>query len=210
MILYLAGLLGIAVFAVSGALAAGRKGFDLLGVVVIAWVTAVGGGTIRDLLLNQHPIFWIRDPTCLQVILLAAGLTVAYTRFRKPPRTVLLIADALGLAFFTISGAQIAEQQQVAGIIVVFMGTVTGAVGGLLRDLLSGEVPLLLLPSELYATPAIAGASGYLALKAMGVAPMPAAFLGMAMVAGLRIVAIFWPLRLPVFRVEDDGSAGSA
>src|SRR5262245_62121102 len=109
MILYLLDLCGVAVFAVSGAIGAGRKRFDLLGVVLIATVTAIGGGTIRDVLLNRHPVFWIEDPTYLPVILAAAALTLVYARYRPPPRTSLLVADALGLALFTISGSQVAE-----------------------------------------------------------------------------------------------------
>src|SRR5215470_12455197 len=109
MILTLLSLLGVAVFAASGALAAGRKNFDLLGVVVIALVTAVGGGTLRDLLLDRHPIFWVKDPVHLTVIVAAAGLTLAYVRYRKPPGASLAVADALGLALFSISGARVAE-----------------------------------------------------------------------------------------------------
>ena len=111
MTLYLLDLIGVAVFAVSGALVAGRKQFDLLGVAVIATVTAIGGGTVRDVLLDRHPVFWIRDPTYLPVILAAAALALLYARVRRPPRISLLIADALGLALFTISGAQIAEER---------------------------------------------------------------------------------------------------
>src|SRR6187401_1991020 len=106
MILYLLDLLGVAVFAVSGAIAAGRKHFDLLGVAVLATVTAVGGGTTRDVLLNRHPVFWIEDPTYLLVILAASAMTLLYVCYREPPRTSLLVADALGLALFTIIGAQ--------------------------------------------------------------------------------------------------------
>jgi uncharacterized membrane protein YeiH len=204
MILYLLDLFGVGVFAVSGAIAAGRKGFDLLGVAVIATVTAIGGGTTRDLLLNRHPVFWIEDPTYLLVILFAAVLTVVYARFRRPPRISLLIADALGLALFTISGAQVTEARNLAGPIVVVMGTITGTAGGLLRDVLSGEVPLLLRQTDLYATAAIAGATAYLILQAMGVQRASAALAGMAVVAGLRLAAILWGLRLPVFRVPDE------
>lgn len=205
MILYLLDLCGVAVFAVSGALVAGRKKrFDLLGVAVIATVTAIGGGTIRDVLLDRHPVFWIEDPTYLLVILSAAALTIVYARFRQPPRISLLIADALGLALFTISGAQVAEQRNLSGTIVVVMGTVTGTAGGLLRDVLSAEVPLLLRQSELYATAAIAGATAYLMLQAAGLGQMPSALLGMATVAGLRLASILWRLRLPVFQVEDE------
>jgi uncharacterized membrane protein YeiH len=201
MILYLLELLGVGVFAVSGAIAAGRKGMDLLGVAVIATVAAIGGGTIRDILLDRHPVFWIDDPTYLLVTLSAAGLTVVYARFRRPPRVSLLIADAIGLALFTISGAQIAEGQNLSGVIVVLMGTITGTVGGVLRDILSAEVPLLLRQGELYATAAIAGVTCYLLLQAAGVEPTCAALGGMATVAGLRLAAIWWRLQLPVFNV---------
>src|SRR5580704_44498 len=91
-------MLGVGVFAASGALAAGRKNFDLLGVIVIAVVTAVGGGTMRDLLLDRHPIFWVQDTRHLSVILAAAALTLAYIRFRTPPHALRAVADALGLA----------------------------------------------------------------------------------------------------------------
>jgi uncharacterized membrane protein YeiH len=204
MILYLLDLVGVAVFAVSGAIAAGRKRFDMLGVAVIATVTAIGGGTIRDVLLNRHPVFWIEDPTYLLVILSAAALTLLYARFRKPPRISLLIADALGLALFTISGAQVAEARNLSGPIVVVMGTITGTAGGLLRDVLSAEVPLLLRQTDLYATAAIAGATAYLALQDAGLEQRHAALVGMATVVGLRLAAILWRLRLPIFHVPDE------
>lgn len=204
MILYLLDLVGVAVFAISGAIAAARKGFDLLGVAVIATVTAIGGGTTRDVLLNRHPVFWIEDPTYLLVTMAAAGLTLLYARFRKPPGFWLLVADAAGLALFTISGAQVAEARNLPGVVVVVMGTMTGAAGGVLRDVLSGEVPLLLRQTDLYATAAIAGATAYLMLQGFGMERMPAALVGMVAVAGLRMAAILWGLRLPVVRVSDD------
>jgi uncharacterized membrane protein YeiH len=109
MIIYCLSLVGVAVFAISGALAAGRKSFDWLGVLIIAGTTAIGGGTVRDVLLGRYPVFWIDDPMYLAVILVAAALTLIYVRYRTPPKLSLLIADALGLSFLTISGAQIAE-----------------------------------------------------------------------------------------------------
>jgi uncharacterized membrane protein YeiH len=203
MTLYVLSLAGVAVFAISGALTAGRKRLDLFGVTVIAIATALGGGTIRDLLLDRK-IFWIDDPAHLIVVLAAALLTLLWVRFWTPPRGSLLFADALGLALFTISGAQIAEQQGLHPLIVILMGTVTGAAGGLLRDVLCGEVPLLLRQSDLYATAAIGGATVYLILQRLDV-PRPAAALsGMAVVAVLRIAAIIWRLRLPVMRLEDE------
>jgi uncharacterized membrane protein YeiH len=204
MILYVLDLAGVAVFAVSGAIAAGRKRFDLLGVAVIATVTAIGGGTLRDILLDRHPVFWIKDPTYVLVILAAAALTLLYASFRRPPGASLLIADALGLALFTISGAQVAEERNLPGMIVVIMGTITGTAGGLLRDILSAEVPLLLRQADLYATTAIAGATAYLALQAAGLNQTLAALAGMAAVAGLRLAAILWRLRLPVFLLPEE------
>jgi len=205
MILYGLSLVGVAVFAASGALAAGRKSFDLIGVFTIAVVTAIGGGTLRDLLLDRHPIFWIRDPSYLWVILASAALTLLYVRSRRPPRSALLVADALGLALFTISGAQVAEGRDLSGVVIVLMGTLTGVAGGVLRDVLCREIPLLFGPSDtLYATAAIAGATLYLVAQELGLARTPAALLGVAVVAGVRLAAIAWQLRLPGTRVAEE------
>src|SRR5687768_1966185 len=122
---------------------------DVLGVMVIAIVTAIGGGTIRDLLLDRHPVFWIEDPSHLVVSILAAVLTLVYARFRRPPTHSLAIADALGLALFTIVGAQIAQQKLTDPILVVVMGTMTGVAGGVIRDVLSAEIPLIFRKGEL-------------------------------------------------------------
>jgi uncharacterized membrane protein YeiH len=201
-VLYVLDLLGVAVFAVSGVLAAGRKSLDLLGVLVIATLTAIGGGTVRDLLLDRHPIFWISQPTYLVVISVAAVLTIIYVRVRRPPGDALLYADALGLALFTIAGAQIAEAAGLSPIIVVLMATITGVAGGVLRDVLCAEIPLI-LRRDIYATAAIVGASAYLLAEMLG-APRPwASGLGMAAVAILRVVAIVRGLALPTFRLPE-------
>lgn len=198
LILRILEFVGVGVFAISGALAAGRKSLDLLGVVVIATVTAVGGGTLRDLLLDQHPVFWIANPVYLYVIFACALLTVFYTRRFRPPERMLLIADALGLALFTISGAQIAERVGLPGIIVVVMATLTGVAGGVLRDVLSAEIPLVLRRGRIYATAAIAGSALYLLLQGV-IDRTAAALIGMAAIAALRLAAILWKLSLPVF-----------
>ena len=203
-VLYIVSLLGVLVSAISGALAAGRKRFDWLGVVVMATVTAIGGGTLRDVLLDRHPIFWIRDTNYVFASLLAAALTLAYVRFRKPPRVALLVADALGLAFFTISGAQVTELRHLHPLVIVLMGTITGAAGGVLRDLLSGESPLIFHEGELYATASIAGAALYLLAEGLGLPRPASALLGMSAIAGIRFAAILWRIRLPIFQIPDD------
>ena len=196
--------MGAAVFAASGALAAGRRRMDVLGVLVIAIVTAVGGGTIRDLLLDRHPVFWIDDSSHLVVSVLAAVVTLAYARFRRPPNHSLAVADALGLALFTISGAQIAEREMMNPIVIVVMGTMTGVAGGVIRDVLSAEVPLIFRKGELYATAAIAGVILYLLLEAAGIPRQVSALAGMAAIATLRLAAIFWGLHLPVLPIRDE------
>jgi uncharacterized membrane protein YeiH len=192
---------GVAVFAASGALAAARKSLDLLGVVVIATVTAIGGGTIRDLLLAR-PVFWTQHPTYLYVIFATALATLIYTRRFQPPERLLAMLDALGLAFFTISGAQIAEGLEYTGLVVVVMGTLTGVAGGALRDLLTGEIPLILRKGQIYATAAIVGAIVYTVLQAVAVERTVAAFVGMAGIAALRLAAIAFNWSLPVFDLK--------
>jgi len=200
---YIFDLAGVFVFAISGSLAAGKKGLDLLGVIVIAVVTAIGGGTLRDILLDHHPIFWIKDPGYLVVILLASLFTLFYVRLKKPPLKALLIADALGLAFFTITGTQIAESSNLHPIILVVMGTMTGVVGGVLRDILSAEVPLI-LRRDIYATAAITGSIIYLVLQSLGVEADIAAMVAIGTIFILRLLAIVWGVRLPVFRLPGD------
>jgi uncharacterized membrane protein YeiH len=203
-------LLGIAVFAISGALAGGRKGLDLLGVTVIAVVTSIGGGTLRDLLLDRRPIFWIADPSCLWAALAGTILTIAYTRFWVATRQALLVADALGLAFFTIGGAQVTLQAGNAPPIALLMGTITGVAGGVIRDLLTGEIPLILRPGRLYATAAIAGAAAFLLLRAVLPQSPAAAITGMAITAVVRLLAIRYELTLPVVAVPPESAEHAA
>jgi len=195
-------LVGIGVFAVSGALAAGRKRLDLLGVFVLASVTAIGGGTIRDLLLDRQPV-WLTDATYLGVIVVAVAITFAYVRWRRPPLASLLVADALGLALFSVAGAQIAENAGLPAVAVVVLGTVTGVGGGVIRDVLSAEIPFVLRRGNLYASTVILGVAAYLALEAVGVARQTASLTGIALIAAVRFAAIRWELALPVFEVNE-------
>ena len=203
MALYVLDLFGVAVFAVSGALTAGRKSMDLFGVVVIAVITAVGGGTVRDLLLDRRPIFWIEDPTYLLVCVLAAGATLVYARLLRPPRGSLLVADAFGLSVFTFIGARAAYEAGAAAPIVVLMGTVTGVAGGIMRDVLCTEVPLI-LRREIYATAAIAGATVFVVLTALGAAGPLVALPTVATVFGLRLTALRLDLHVPSPRPKDE------
>lgn len=197
-------LIGVGVFAISGALAAGRKRLDVLGVFVLASVTAIGGGTLRDLLLDRHPIFWLTDASYLGVIVASVALTYAYVRWRRPPQASLLVADALGLALFSVSGARIAEAEGLPAASVVLLGTMTGVAGGVLRDVLSAEIPFVLRRGNLYASTVIVGVAVYLALERAGVPRATASLTGMGLIVVLRLAAIRWGLQLPVFEVEEE------
>lgn len=202
-VLHVLDLLGVAVFAISGALAAGRKRMDLIGVLVLALVTAIGGGTIRDVLLDRHPIFWLADSSYVIVITVAALGTVALAHRRRPRESLLLYADAAGLALFSLAGAQIAERTGLPAVAGVVLGTVTGAAGGMVRDVLSAEIPWVLRRGNLYASAAIAGTASYFILTGLGMDRIPATLIGMAMVAGVRIYSIRRGVTLPEFRLEE-------
>jgi uncharacterized membrane protein YeiH len=201
--LYILDLFGVVVFAISGALVAGRKQMDLLGVLVTAGVTAIGGGTLRDLLLGHAPVFWVRDPIYLVVIIAAALATVVYTRFFPLPRYSLLVADAFGLAFFAISGARLAAEAGVSNLIVVMMGTMTGVAGGMIRDVLAAKVPSI-LRKDIYATAAIIGSALYVLLTHLGVHTTIAGISGMVAIFAIRLVAIYQRLALPQYRLRED------
>jgi len=205
MMLHVVDLVGVAVFAISGALAAGRKHLDLLGVVVLGTVTAIGGGTIRDVLLDRQPLFWLADPAYLIVIVAAALVTIPYVRWRPPPAAALLYADAVGLAMFAVAGAQIAERQGLPAVSCVVLGTITGAAGGAVRDILSAEIPLVLRRGNLYASAAILGTSLYIVLARAGVSHPVSDLAGMVVVAAVRLASIVFGLQLPVFALEGDG-----
>lgn len=200
MLLYWLDLAGVAVFAASGVMAARDRDLDLFGIVVVAMLTAIGGGTLRDLLLNRHPIFWIIDTRYLAVILASTAGTICYLRFRPLPGISFLVADALGLALFAMSGAKLALAAQHSPFIVVIMGTMTGVTGGILRDVITARVPLV-LQREVYATAAIAGIVVCLALQVAGLQDPVAFGAGFVTVVALRVLAIRRGLHLPVFRV---------
>ncbi len=189
--------LGVAVFAISGTLLAFRKNMDGFGVIVLASVTAIGGGTLRDLILDL-PVFWAYDPTYLYTIIVAALGTIVWLRFRDYiHQKTLLTADAFGLAFFTVMGAQKAHMADFPAIICVVMGTMTACFGGMLRDVLARDIPMV-LKGELYATTCLVGASVYVLVA--GFSPLLALLVGGMVTLLLRLGAIRWQWHLPVFQ----------
>ncbi len=197
-LLYWVGLAAVAVNALTGVLDAGRKQMDLVGVVMVGTATALGGGTVRDILL-QRPVFWLSDQIYL-VVAVATTLIVffAVRGLRLPPR-LFLIPDAIGLALFTVVGTQISLQAGAPWLAASLLGVITGVVGGVVRDVLCNEVPLIFVRGELYATAAWIGSLALIGLQSLGVSAIIAAWAGMATVLAVRLAAMVFKITLPTY-----------
>jgi uncharacterized membrane protein YeiH len=171
---------------------------DLVGVVMVGTATALGGGTVRDVLL-QRPVFWLGEQIYL-IVAVATTLVIffAVRGLRLPPR-LFLIPDAIGLALFTIVGTQIALQWQAPWLAASLLGVITGVVGGVVRDVLCNEVPLVFVRGELYVTAAWIGAMVLIGLQALGVSPVASAWAGMATVLAIRLAAMAFRITLPTY-----------
>ena len=191
-------VVAIAAEAMTAALAAGRRRMDWFGVCVLAVVTALGGGTMRDTLLGHYPLSWVADPNLLLIACGAALVTIALARFMDTLRWPFLILDALGLVVFTIIGCNIAIEMGQNPIIVIVAGMITGIAGGIIRDVLCNDIPLV-FSGELYATVSIVtGALYYLGVLAKF--PLEAVSI-VAIVVGftLRMLAILFNWSMPKF-----------
>jgi len=199
-LIYWLDLFGVAVFALSGALMAGRYQLDPFGVVVLASVTAVGGGTIRDVILGLD-VFWVKDVSYMSVIVLTALLTIVLVRQpSRIPRRFLLISDAFGLALFAVLGTQKALSADAPVMIAIVMGIITGVAGGMIRDVLCNVIPLI-LRQEIYATAALLGGATFCLLTAFNIDVQVAMIIAITSSLVLRLSAIYWQLSLPAFEI---------
>jgi len=197
-LIYWVGMAAVAVFALTGVLDSSRKQMDIVGASFVAVATALGGGTVRDLLLGRK-VFWIADQTYLMVALGAGLLSFVWARNRDLPPRLFLIPDAIGLALFAILGTQVALQWQAPWLAASLLGVTTGVVGGVLRDILCNDVPLLFLKGELYASAAWVGALALIALQELGLSSVYAAWISMGIVLVLRLLALHFKITLPTF-----------
>ena len=187
------------IFALSGALVASRAQLDIVGFAFVASITAVGGGTLRDVLLDRNPIFWVAEPTFIAVAVAAAVLVFFTAHLFESRLTVLTWLDACALSVAVPAGVGVALSLGQHWAIVLLMGVATGCLGGLMRDVVCNEVPLVLKQGELYVTAAFAGASS--ALFATGLAPTGMALLTCAGVTfTLRAGSLIFGWRLPVYK----------
>lgn len=200
---------GVGVSAISGVLAARGKKVDLFGVLVLALVTSFGGGTVRDLLAGDLPVVWVKEPALLLNATAVALVTFFVRRVRELPRSILLVADACALALFTIVGTRKGVALHFALPVAVLLGVVTGVAGGILRDVLTGEVPLVFQPQiYLYATAALAGAAAFVLLNLRWPNQPAVTMGGAALILALRLAGMWWKLSLPVLE-HDKGKSKS-
>ncbi|GLS92171.1 membrane protein [Psychromonas marina] len=203
--IYISDMIGVIACAISGVLVATRLRMDPFGITVLAGVTGIGGGTLRDMMMGATPVFWIVDNTYIYVIITTAIISVYWLhRIHRFPAYLLPLLDAFGLAIFTIIGAQKALMLGFSGPVAIVMGCITGVVGGMIRDILSGQIPFV-LQKEIYATASILGAALYVICNYFGFGQIVAMVIAMAGTLSLRVSAIYWHLSLPVF--SDDREA---
>lgn len=194
--------IGIAAFAVSGALVAGERQMDWFGVMVLGIIVAVGGGTLRDLLLDV-PVFWIGQSWYIAVAAVAALATIPLARWAQKVRRPVAIADAIGLAVFVALGTRKALEIGTSGFVAVIMGVVTGIVGGIIRDVLANRTPII-LRREIYALAALTGAVLYVVADNYDVNPVLGLWGTIAAVLAIRLLAIFYAWSIPTLKVEPD------
>lgn len=203
-ILYLLDLLGTFAFAISGAIAGVRKDLDLYGVMVLGVVTAVGGGTIRDVLVGRIPPFIFQDTAYLFLSILASILTFFFSSFVERKFKVLLIMDAIGLGVFTVIGISVGISYHIGYFGAVIMGVMTGTVGGMVRDVLQGEVPLV-LQKEIYASACIVGGVIFVLMDIISLNRTINVILCIFIVIFIRLMAIYknWHLPKPFKKKEN-------
>lgn len=195
--------IAISVEAMTAALAAGRRNMDWFGVCLIACVTALGGGTLRDILLNHYPLVWVENPYVLLLVCGAALLTIPLARLVDRLKWPFLLLDALGLVVFTVIGCNIGIEAGVHPIIVIVAGMVTGTAGGILRDVLCNDIPLI-FQGELYATVSMITGIIYFAGLSAGL-PIDVMIIGsIAIGFTLRVMALAFRWEMPKFVYDRD------
>jgi uncharacterized membrane protein YeiH len=198
MVLHILYLVAITAEAMTAALAAGRRSMDWVGVCLLGSVTALGGGSFRDVLLGRHPLIWIEHPSYLVVTICAALATIAVARAMPHLRALFLLLDAVGLVVFTIIGCNIALALGEPVVVVIVAGMITGCVGGVLRDVLCNDIPLL-FRRELYASVSIVTGAIYVSGLGLGLPHDPVMIAAMALGLTMRILALRFDWHMPKF-----------
>ena len=193
-------------FALSGVMVGAQKRLDAVGVCVVAFLAAFGGGTLRDLLLDQRPFFWVRHVEYVWAILGLSVLAMLFMRQRhlEPTERLIQVPDAIGLGLFAAVGVDVASAIGMPLLISVLMGLVTGVFGGVLRDIVCNEIPSAFHDHRPYAVCAFIGGWVYLGLQALGAPGWATLVATVVVTAGLRLIAVWRDWRLPGWQVEGD------
>ncbi len=195
---YLLEMAGTAAFAVSGALAASRKNMDIFGFCVLALMPAVGGGTVRDIIIDRVPVFWISDNRYVVVAIIAA-LIVFFTSYKPGSRRRILVwMDALGLALFAALGTEICLQHDTGPVVAIMLGVTTAVTGGMIRDIICNEIPLI-LSREIYATAAFITTLVYVIADSLGLDDHVSLLVAVVIGFTVRALAIVYNWSLPSF-----------
>ena len=197
-------ILATLAFAVSGLIAGLRKRLDAVGVCMVSGVTAFGGGTLRDLLLDRRPFFWVEQHYWLWMLLALSVFGIAFLRGRHIDLTerAIQIPDALGLALFSILGTRLAAEIGQPAIVAILMGVITAIFGGVLRDVVCNDIPKAFSDHKPYALFAFVGSGLYLLLDGAGVEPILSFSLSFALIAALRLLAIHFDWQIPAWRPD--------
>ena len=199
-LLYLLDMIGIIACAVAGTLLAQHKGFDIAGCILVAMVNAIGGGTLRDMALDRHPLFWMTDLNYLLVITISSLVVQIFFHLSPKIDNMLNLFDAIGLAAFSVIGFKIALNQGLSPMIAVMMGVWTAILGGLLRDIICNELPLL-LQREIYISASVAGSVTYLLLAHYGINSSLNEFIMLGVIFAVRMLALRFDWHLPSIRL---------
>ena len=201
-LLYLLDMVGVIACAIAGTLLAQHKGFDIAGCILVSMVNAIGGGTLRDMALDRHPLFWMTDLNYV-IVITATSLTlqVFFHLYHKIDNALRLF-DAIGLAAFSVIGFKVALHQDMSPLIAIMMGVWTAIIGGLLRDIICNEIPFV-LQREIYITASIAGSVTYLLLDYLGLNPGLNEFIMLGVIFAVRMLAVKFDWHLPSIRLVD-------
>lgn len=196
---------GICVFTVTGALVASRKEMDIVGFALLGTVTGIGGGTIRDILLGAQPVFWVKQPAYLVACVVVAVVTFFIAHIPQSRERVLLWFDAVGLSLFCVTGAESALAFGASAPVAIAMGVATATFGGIIRDVLGGESPII-LKQEVYITAAVLGSTVFVTLIELDFNRDWAAITAFLSALSLRAAALYWNLSLPRYRRQAGAS----
>jgi uncharacterized membrane protein YeiH len=199
--IYILDIIGTFAFAVSGALVASDKKFDLFGVVIIAFVTAVGGGMLRDVLINAHPINWIGDLNYVYIIFLAVVFTFLFKSKIAHLSKTMFLFDTIGLSVFTLLGLEKGLSFGLNPFVALIMGMISAVFGGVLRDVLTNKIPLI-FKKEIYASACLAGGVSYLVLNFFNMSENIIFIFSTTIIVVIRVIAVKFKLQLP--KIKDD------